>query len=101
MTVLSLLALILMSEGEPGEDLRAANEQLRLKYKKALQELMHILKVNKSLKEYLDQSAQARELAHRHQLDALRHQLDQTLQQLHAANHHLRTANDRLRTADH
>lgn len=38
--------------------LREENEQIRSKYKKSLQELMHILKVNKSLKECLDQHAQ-------------------------------------------
>lgn len=31
--------------------LRAENEQLKLKYKKSLQELMHIIQVNKTLKE--------------------------------------------------
>lgn len=38
--------------------LREENEQIRAKYKKSLQELMHILKVNKSLKECLDQHSQ-------------------------------------------
>lgn len=38
--------------------LREENEQIRAKYKKSLQELMHILKVNKSLKDVLDQHSQ-------------------------------------------
>lgn len=44
-------------------ELRNENEQLKNKYKKALQELMQVLKINKTLKEHpslnLDRSGQA------------------------------------------
>jgi hypothetical protein len=40
---------------QENSDLRSENDQLKLKYKKALQELMHILKINKSLKEQMDE----------------------------------------------
>lgn len=39
-------------------DLSNENEQLKVKYKKCLQEIMHLLNTNKSMKEHLDQSAQ-------------------------------------------
>jgi uncharacterized protein (UPF0216 family) len=64
------------------------HEALKTKYKKALQELMHILKVNKSLKDCLDSQAKSfeelltqrqAETTQRHQaeLEAYRNDLQQ------------------------
>lgn len=64
------------------------NEQIKAKYKKSLQELMHILKVNKSLKECLDSQTRtlentlAQQLAdlrrnHQQELDTYRKELEQ------------------------
>lgn len=45
-----------MQKAQPQEqeilELRNENEQLKNKYKKALQELMQVLKINKTLKEH-------------------------------------------------
>jgi predicted nuclease with TOPRIM domain len=49
--------------------LREENEQIKGKYKKSLQELMHILKVNKSLKECLDQNTKNIESSVREHLE--------------------------------
>jgi membrane protein insertase Oxa1/YidC/SpoIIIJ len=44
------LSVRLMSSPQNAQALQVENEQLKAKYKKALQELMHVLQINKTLK---------------------------------------------------
>lgn len=44
------LSVRLMSSPQNAQAQQVENEQLKAKYKKALQELMHVLQINKTLK---------------------------------------------------
>lgn len=60
--------------------LQQENEQIKAKYKKSLQELMHILKVNKSLKEFLDQNTKHSEDSIKEKINDLKNNHQQELQ---------------------